>query len=134
MASNQGGNAGWCLQGFQNSLVNCENIDHLQNWNVLNTPGIIWMVLSKLPRKMVSKGIDNTKKGQQRTRNGWLYPAFQRRNPNCDWPSVLKRSSRTISRKESKPQKEEDFNIYNWKWGESKYIHLLWWKALARRL
>ena len=34
---------------FQNFLVKCENIDNLQSWNVLNTPGIICMLLSKLP-------------------------------------------------------------------------------------
>ena len=34
---------------FQNLLVKCENIDHLQSWNVLNRPGIICMLLSKLP-------------------------------------------------------------------------------------
>ena len=33
---------------FQNFLVKCENIDHLQSWNVLNTPDIICMLLSKL--------------------------------------------------------------------------------------
>ena len=34
---------------FTNFLVKCENIDHLQKWNVLNTPDIICMLLSKLP-------------------------------------------------------------------------------------
>ena len=34
---------------FQNFLVKCENINHLQNWNVLNTPDIICMLFSKLP-------------------------------------------------------------------------------------
>ena len=34
---------------FQNFLIKFENIDHLQNWNVLNTPDIICMLLSKLP-------------------------------------------------------------------------------------
>ena len=34
---------------FQNFLVKCEYIDHLQSWNVLNTPGIICMLLSELP-------------------------------------------------------------------------------------
>ena len=34
---------------FQNFLVNCEYIDHLQSWNMLNTPKIICMLLSKLP-------------------------------------------------------------------------------------
>ena len=34
---------------FQNFLTKCENIDHLQNWNVLNTEDIICMLLSKLP-------------------------------------------------------------------------------------
>ena len=33
---------------FQNFSVKCENIDHLQSWNVLNTPDIICVLLSKL--------------------------------------------------------------------------------------
>lgn len=33
---------------FQNFLVKCENIDHLQNWSVLNIPDIICMLLSKM--------------------------------------------------------------------------------------
>ena len=33
---------------FQNFLIKCENIDHLQNWNVLDTEDIICMLLSKL--------------------------------------------------------------------------------------
>ena len=40
---------------FQNFLVKCENIDHLQSWNVLNTPGIICMLLSKLPGSVRDK-------------------------------------------------------------------------------
>ena len=35
-------------QKFQNFLVKRENIGHLQSWNVLDTPGIMWMLLSKL--------------------------------------------------------------------------------------
>ena len=45
---------------FQNFLVKCESIDHLQNWNVLNTPDIICMLLSKLPgsaRDKWSRGV-----------------------------------------------------------------------------
>ena len=34
----------------------------------------------------------------------------------------------------AKLQKGGDFNIRNSKWGESRYMHLLWWKAQARRL
>ena len=34
---------------FQNFLVKCENVDHLQSWSVLNTPDIICILLSKLP-------------------------------------------------------------------------------------
>ena len=41
------GDAG-AYRRFQNFLVKCENIDHLQSWNVLNTPDIICMLLSKL--------------------------------------------------------------------------------------
>ena len=33
---------------FQIFLVKCENIDHLQNWNLLNTPDIICVLLSKI--------------------------------------------------------------------------------------
>ena len=33
---------------FQNFLVKCENIDHFQSWNVLNTTDIICMLLCKL--------------------------------------------------------------------------------------
>ena len=36
-------------QKFQNFLVKLENIGHLQSWNVLDTPGIMCMLLSKLP-------------------------------------------------------------------------------------
>ena len=35
-------------QKFQNFLVKRENIGHLKSWNVLDTPGIMWMLLSKL--------------------------------------------------------------------------------------
>ena len=62
------GDAG-AYRRFQNFLVKCENIDHLQSWNVLNTPGIICMLLSELPgsvtyEHMVLEGIDDSKKGQ----------------------------------------------------------------------
>ena len=40
---------------FQNLLVKCENIEHLQSWNVLHTPDIICMLLSKLPRSVRDK-------------------------------------------------------------------------------
>ena len=40
---------------LQNSLVKCENIDHLQIWSVLNTPDIICMLLSKLPGSVRDK-------------------------------------------------------------------------------
>ena len=40
---------------FQNFLVKCENIDHLQSWNGLNTPDIICMLLSKLPGSVRDK-------------------------------------------------------------------------------
>ena len=33
---------------FQNFLVKCGNIDHLQSWNVLDTPDIVCMLLYKL--------------------------------------------------------------------------------------
>ena len=36
-------------QKLQNFLIKCENIGHLQSWNVFNTPDIICMLLSKLP-------------------------------------------------------------------------------------
>ena len=36
-------------QKFQNFLVKLENIGHLQSWNVLDTPDIMCMLLSKLP-------------------------------------------------------------------------------------
>ena len=34
---------------FHNFLLKCENITHLQTWNVLGTPEIMCMLLSKLP-------------------------------------------------------------------------------------
>ena len=34
---------------LQNFLIKCENVGHLQIWNVFNTPDIICMLLSKLP-------------------------------------------------------------------------------------
>ena len=40
---------------FQNFLVKCENVDHLQSCNVLNTPDIICMLLSKLPGSVRDK-------------------------------------------------------------------------------
>ena len=40
---------------FQNVLFKCENIDHLQSWNVLNAPDIICMLLSKLPESVRGK-------------------------------------------------------------------------------
>ena len=36
-------------QKLQNFLIKCENVGHLQSWNVFYTPGIICMLLSKLP-------------------------------------------------------------------------------------
>ena len=36
-------------------LVKCENIDHLQSWNVLHTPDIICMLLSTLPGSVRDK-------------------------------------------------------------------------------
>ena len=36
-------------QKLQNILMKCENIGHLQSWNVFNTPDTLCMVLSKLP-------------------------------------------------------------------------------------
>ena len=36
-------------QKLQNFLIKCENVGHLQIWNVFNTPDIICMLLSKLP-------------------------------------------------------------------------------------
>ena len=36
-------------QKFQNLLIKCENIGHLQSWNVFDTPDIMCMLLSKLP-------------------------------------------------------------------------------------
>ena len=30
-------------------MIKCDNIGHLQSWNVFNTPDIICMLLSKLP-------------------------------------------------------------------------------------
>ena len=52
---------------------------------------------------MVPESLDNMKKGQQRTRNDWFYSTCQWWNPNCDWPSVLKGSSRTIYPLAKKP-------------------------------
>ena len=49
------GDAG-AYRRFQNFLVKCENIDHLQSWNVLNTPDIICMLLSKLLGSARDKG------------------------------------------------------------------------------
>ena len=40
---------------FQNFLVKCENLEHLQICKVLNTPHIICMLLSKLPGKVSDK-------------------------------------------------------------------------------
>ena len=54
--------------------------------------------------------------------------------PNHDWPSVLKKSSKTIYREEAKLQERENFNIRNWKWGGSRCMHLLQWKAQAGML
>ena len=34
---------------FQNFLIKCENIDQIQGWNVLNTPDVVCMLVSKLP-------------------------------------------------------------------------------------
>ena len=34
---------------FQNFLVKLENVGHLQSWNVLDTPDIMYMLLWKLP-------------------------------------------------------------------------------------
>ena len=34
---------------FQNFLIKCRNIDQIQDWNVLNTPNVICMLVSKLP-------------------------------------------------------------------------------------
>ena len=48
------GDAG-AYRRFQNFLVKCENIDHLQSWNLLNTPDIIYMLLSKLPGSVRDK-------------------------------------------------------------------------------
>ena len=36
-------------QKFQNFLVKLENVGHLQSWNVLDTPDIMCMLLSKFP-------------------------------------------------------------------------------------
>ena len=40
---------------FQNFLVKCENIDHFQSWNVLNTTDIICMLLCKLLGSVTDK-------------------------------------------------------------------------------
>ena len=42
-------------QKFQNFLVKLENIDHLQSWNVLDTPDIMYMLLSTLPGRASDK-------------------------------------------------------------------------------
>ena len=34
---------------FQNFLIKCENIDQTQGWNVLNTPDVVYILVSKLP-------------------------------------------------------------------------------------
>ena len=34
---------------FQNFLIKCKNIDQIQDWNVLNTPDVVCMLVSKLP-------------------------------------------------------------------------------------
>ena len=36
-------------QKLQNLLIKCENIGHLQSWNVFDIPDIMCMLLSKLP-------------------------------------------------------------------------------------
>ena len=51
---------------FQNFLVKCENIDHLQNWSLLNTPDIICVLLSKI-------------RGSVRDMWSWTLLAAQRR-------------------------------------------------------
>ena len=57
---------------LQNFLVKCENIDHLQSWNVLNTPDIICMLLSKLP-------------GSVRDKWSWKVLTIRRREMNQKW-------------------------------------------------
>ena len=37
---------------FQNFLIKYENIDQIQGWNVLNTPDVICMLVSNLPRRV----------------------------------------------------------------------------------
>ena len=44
-------------QKMQNFLVELENIDHLQSWNVLDTSDIMCMLLSKLPGSTREKGL-----------------------------------------------------------------------------
>ena len=61
------GNAG-AYRRFQNFLVKCENIDHLQRWNVLNAPDSICMVLSKLPGSVRDKW----------SRKAWMIQRTQR--------------------------------------------------------
>ena len=60
-------NAG-AYRRFQNFLVKCENIDHLQRWNVLNTPDSICMLLSKLPGSVRDKW----------SRKAWMIQRTQR--------------------------------------------------------
>ena len=42
-------------QKFQDFLVKLDNIGHLQSWNVLDTPDIMCMILSKLPGSATEK-------------------------------------------------------------------------------
>ena len=49
MATDQKSGDAVVYQKLQNFLINCENIGHLQSWNVFNTPDIICMLLSKSP-------------------------------------------------------------------------------------
>ena len=36
-------------------MIKCENVEHLQIWNVFNTPDIVYMLLSKLPGSVRDK-------------------------------------------------------------------------------
>ena len=48
MATDKSGDA-VAYQKLQNFLIKCENIGHIQSWNVFNIPDIICMLLSKFP-------------------------------------------------------------------------------------
>ena len=103
---------------FQNFLVKCENIDHLPNWNVLNTPDIICMLLSKLPGSARDKWSRKVLAIPRKvSREPEMVDFIQFVNDETLVVTDPVFSKEAIERyvEKSSYKKKEDFNICNWK-------------------